>query len=415
MRINARVIGDKEITKKLQELARKSQAGLKKAITESAIHVEGEAKENAPVDTGRLRASITHEVKENTARVGTNVKYACVYNAKTPVYDPIDKTSYGIGHYKSDYVLSKDGKTHKIEKKHKFYQKNLSLVEIICHSRRQPLIVTDNHLILILRDNNLMWAQAKDLIKTDMVFTKRSHNAVTDNSNQKEFICVCGKTFFINNSILKYKSPKYCSLDCRHKYGPHDQNTGMRWKLSKEFCKKYRNGANNPQWKGGISKLPYDWRFNKQLKEKIKQRDNNCCQICKVNNNIIIHHKDSNKMNSDENNLITLCNRCHAYVTHGKLECELPVVNLDIFKPITIKNIKYISKKRCGKLNIGFIYDFSVKNENSFYVGGILVHNSHVEFGTSKQRAQPYLIPALQNSRAKILSFIERAIKAVKP
>ena len=38
--------------------------------------VEGYAKEDAPVDTGRLRNSITHQTEGNDEYIGTNVEYA---------------------------------------------------------------------------------------------------------------------------------------------------------------------------------------------------------------------------------------------------------------------------------------------------------------------------------------------------
>lgn len=43
-----------------------------------AIGGQGEmyAKEDCPVDTGRLRASISHATAEKTAYIGTNVEYA---------------------------------------------------------------------------------------------------------------------------------------------------------------------------------------------------------------------------------------------------------------------------------------------------------------------------------------------------
>ena len=49
-----------------------TQQVLKKAC----LMVEGDAKKLVPVDTGRLRASITNEVEEEVGRVGTNVEYA---------------------------------------------------------------------------------------------------------------------------------------------------------------------------------------------------------------------------------------------------------------------------------------------------------------------------------------------------
>jgi HK97 gp10 family phage protein len=51
-----------------------------KALTKRAISTVRHAKRLAPVDTGRLRSSITHEVGGDSegiaARVGTNVEYA---------------------------------------------------------------------------------------------------------------------------------------------------------------------------------------------------------------------------------------------------------------------------------------------------------------------------------------------------
>lgn len=48
------------------------QAGLLKG----SLRVERTAKELVPVDTGTLRNSITHDVKENSATVGTSISYA---------------------------------------------------------------------------------------------------------------------------------------------------------------------------------------------------------------------------------------------------------------------------------------------------------------------------------------------------
>jgi HK97 gp10 family phage protein len=47
-----------------------------KALTESAILVEGTAAKAVHVDTGLLRSSITRQVNKDTAYVGTNVEYA---------------------------------------------------------------------------------------------------------------------------------------------------------------------------------------------------------------------------------------------------------------------------------------------------------------------------------------------------
>lgn len=56
----------------LQEVADKIPV----ALEECGLVAEGYAKRLCPVDTGRLRNSITHTTEENTAYVGTNVEYA---------------------------------------------------------------------------------------------------------------------------------------------------------------------------------------------------------------------------------------------------------------------------------------------------------------------------------------------------
>lgn len=53
---------------------------LVKDVDRRCLKVEGQAKQLAPVDTGRLRSSITHEVErqgeEVVGRIGSNVEYA---------------------------------------------------------------------------------------------------------------------------------------------------------------------------------------------------------------------------------------------------------------------------------------------------------------------------------------------------
>ena len=83
-------------------------------------------------------------------------------------------------------------------------------------------------------------------------------------------------------------------------------------KVVSEETKKKRRGANNPNWQGGISFEPYSVDFNKQLKEFVWERDNYTCQHCgETEKRICTHHIDYNKLNSDSNNLITLCESCH--------------------------------------------------------------------------------------------------------
>lgn len=77
-------------------------------------------------------------------------------------------------------------------------------------------------------------------------------------------------------------------------------------------------GNKNPNWKGGLSKQPWPFEFDNDLKEKIRERDNHICQGCgksESNNThkrkLSVHHIDYNKKNCNESNLISLCIKCH--------------------------------------------------------------------------------------------------------
>ena len=73
-------------------------------------------------------------------------------------------------------------------------------------------------------------------------------------------------------------------------------------------------GEKSPNWRGGLSKLPYCPIWTKWLKEEIKERDNHHCQNpdCKSINLLGVHHIDYDKKNCSANNLITLCRSCNS-------------------------------------------------------------------------------------------------------
>ena len=70
----------------------------------------------------------------------------------------------------------------------------------------------------------------------------------------------------------------------------------------------------------GTGYLPYDDKFNKELKKKILKRDDYKCQNCGNKKGLEVHHIDSNKQNSVSENLITLCRSCHSKTKRKKIE-----------------------------------------------------------------------------------------------
>ena len=59
-----------------REVEKKVYTETQKALLKACFLVEGDAKKLCPVDTTRLRTSITKEVEETVGRVGSNVEYA---------------------------------------------------------------------------------------------------------------------------------------------------------------------------------------------------------------------------------------------------------------------------------------------------------------------------------------------------
>ena len=88
---------------------------------------------------------------------------------------------------------------------------------------------------------------------------------------------------------------------------------------AKEKLRKYV-GKLSSNWQGGKSFEIYPKEF-KQIKKFILERDNYTCQdpncVCVEESDLHVHHIDYNKKNNNPENLITLCNSCHAK-TNGK-------------------------------------------------------------------------------------------------
>lgn len=97
------------------------------------------------------------------------------------------------------------------------------------------------------------------------------------------------------NNVFSYQKGgnhgerKFCSLACSHGF--------FRGKSKDGGPLKYTN--------------PYPIQF-KRIKKIIKERDNFACVLCGDRaKRLDVHHIDYNKENNEEENLITLCFRCH--------------------------------------------------------------------------------------------------------
>ena len=72
--------GNRELRQRIERMLPQVKDEVEQALVTGALMVERDAKINAPVDTGRLRTSISHETENfggnnPSVKVGTNVEY----------------------------------------------------------------------------------------------------------------------------------------------------------------------------------------------------------------------------------------------------------------------------------------------------------------------------------------------------
>ena len=90
------------------QVIRATQEQVEKALEAMAKAYVDEAKANVPVDTGNLRDSISYDVRDGQAEVGTNVEYA----AAVELTDASHKT--GKAHFLRDSGQDNKDKFEKI-------------------------------------------------------------------------------------------------------------------------------------------------------------------------------------------------------------------------------------------------------------------------------------------------------------
>ena len=97
-----------------------------------------------------------------------------------------------------------------------------------------------------------------------------------------------------------------------------DWTPEMRAKLS---------GPNGPSWRGGISREPYGWEWNAELREEVRRREGYKCQLCGVpqaecQTKLAVHHINYNKRDNDPLNFVALCNLCHSRTNHRRKQWQ---------------------------------------------------------------------------------------------
>lgn len=92
-----------KMTSRKDEVLNELDSALEVALEEIGLTAEGFAKKKCPVDTGRLRNSISHASTEDTAYVGTNVEYAVYVEMGTVNTKPQPYLRPAITEHKDTY------------------------------------------------------------------------------------------------------------------------------------------------------------------------------------------------------------------------------------------------------------------------------------------------------------------------
>jgi len=186
--------------------------------------------------------------------------------------------------------------------------------------------------------------------------------------NKPRYICIeseCNKKVWHKNSRCTPHAEKYKKYPCRKKennpFFNHNQYKITKSFLIEEYCKNQKSertiakikkcsygtirhwlykyniplrkrnetkskiykGKGNPRYLDGRSFEKYPSEFNASLKLKIRKRDNFTCQLCGISEKehiekfrrvLEVHHKDHNRKNCKESNLMTLCKQCNLRV-----------------------------------------------------------------------------------------------------
>ena len=133
---------------------------------------------------------------------------------------------------------------------------------------------------------------------------------------------------------------------------------GMFSEEEKNKISERMRGENNPGYKKNRNDLTLSGGYSEAQRKFFAE--NRTCEICGVNSDIEIHHKDLNPKNNLENNIMFLCSQCH-HLWHG-------IFAIGAFKDKVV-SINYVGKEK--------VFDLEMEEPYHNYVAnGIVVHNS---------------------------------------
>lgn len=140
---------------------------------------------------------------------------------------------------------------------------------------------------------------------------------------------VCKKCKKIITSFDGTKK-NFCSEECKEAYvnKPKSKSKNNSFITNDELHNIIKarvnillNNRKEAEKKYNVCNLDYNLinGFTQSLKNRIRDRENHCCYICEDDKSLEVHHIISRRLggNHDDNNLVTLCTKCHRYLETG--------------------------------------------------------------------------------------------------
>lgn len=442
MPLRMAIYNEEETRQALENVARAMHGdGMVDTMYRAANVVMKDAKKFAPVDTGRLRSSIATQVRsvgiprQIEGVIGTNVEYACVFDAKTIVTTEdgakfISKVEVG------DMVLSQDGLFHKVTATSRFtatQKPDLVTIEVYWRKDKNHTIkLTQDHKILVYRDGRNKWIYAGDILPTDKMFSKKKipHNKGTGERR----VCVnCDISYNRADGDGKNLNTKFCSWDCKNEFwhdkgnNPHigmtrsDETKEVMRKASKQrfinnpdshpnriLANKGDNTSIEKDIQSWLDCAGYDYEQQKYINGKFVD-----FYVPELHT---IYEADGaywhqNQLDDIERDKVILQKMPNVKIIHVHFyeERYSPVLNMNPLRNVFYVTVNpsmksYVDMEQYEMKDVvsiqkwtyqqtgdkpALLYDLTVEDVHSFCANGVIISNSHMEYGTDHSRMPP--------------------------
>jgi len=186
------------------------------------------------------------------------------------------------------------------------------------------------------KKGNVPWSKGKRMSEEHILKLSDSHKGQISWIKGKHHtevaklkMSITRKRMLADGTLINHMLGKKHTEGTNRKNG--DAHRGCK-QTPETIKKRFANcsGDKHYNWQGGISFEPYCPKFNKQLKEYIRNRDNRTCQLCSVKENgrkLDVHHIHYDKPNCNPD-LIALCQKCNIKVNLNRDKWEAFFMNI---------------------------------------------------------------------------------------